>query len=476
MRFACLLYFIILFLLPRCSKSSSAPGIELGSLTENFPAAGGSREITVGTKAAWSVSDTSSWCVATAGTGVFTLLVQPNVDTVERRTAIIITSGNTRKELMLVQAGATPVDPNAGIVPDSIAPDATGMRDISPLLLAREMVPGWNAGNSLDAIGGETAWGNPPISQKLIDSVKEAGFRSIRLPIAWSKFSNATTFEIDTNWMRRVEAVVNYALNRDLYVLMNIHWDGGWMQPTNARKDYVNNRLRIMWKQIAKRFRNYNDHLLFAGTNEVMVDGDYGTPTAEYYNAQNSFNQTFISTVRATGGRNAHRNLVVQGFNTNIDHTVNFFQLPTDPRANRMMVEVHYYDPFNFTLNENSNITQWGATATDPAKTETWANEAWTDAQFLKMKTAFIDKGYPVILGEYGAIARTSLGSPEANAEHAKYRTLYMQYVTRSIRLHGLVPMYWDNGPTGDKSMGLFNRATGEKIYPEIISVITANN
>ncbi len=105
-----------------------------------------------------------------------------------------------------------------------------------------------------------------------------------------------------------------------------------------------------MWKQIAKRFRNYNDHLLFAGTNEVMVDGDYGTPTAEYYNAQNSFNQTFISTVRATGGRNAHRNLVVQGFNTNIGHTVNFFQLPADPRANRMMVEVHYYDPLQFYI------------------------------------------------------------------------------------------------------------------------------
>jgi len=273
-----------------------------------------------------------------------------------------------------------------------------------------------------------------------------------------------------------VEEVVNYALSRDMYVLMNIHWDGGWMQPTNAKKDYVNNRLKIMWKQIAKRFRNYNDHLLFAGSNEVMVDGDYGTPTPEYYNAQNSFNQTFISTVRATGGRNANRNLVVQGFNTNIGHTINFFQKPIDPRANRMMVEVHYYDPYNFALNENSTITQWGKDATDPAKTETWANEVWADDQFNQMKTKFIDKGIPVILGEYGAIARTTLGSPAANADHAKYRLYYLQYITQSIRSHGLVPMYWDNGFPGDKSMALFNRNTGEKYHADIISVITANN
>lgn len=474
MRFACIYIFVFLSL--GCSKKSAAPTIELSSLTENFPAAGGSKEITVNSSSNWTVSDTSTWCLTTPGQGKFTVLIQPNIDTVERKTAITITAGNSRKELLVVQTRAEPADPNIGVVPDSIAPDATGMRNITPVELANEMIPGWNIGNSLEAIGGETAWGNPAISQRLIDSVKKAGFKSVRLPVAWSRFSDASTFQIDTNWMRRVEEVVNYALGRDMYVLMNIHWDGGWMQPTNAKKDYVNNRLKIMWKQIAKRFRNYNDHLLFAGTNEVMVDGDYGTPTPEYYNAQNSFNQTFIDAVRATGGRNANRNLVVQGFNTNIGHTDNFFVKPADPRANRMMVEVHYYDPYNFTINENTNITQWGKDATDPSKTETWANEAWADAEFQKMKTKFVDKGIPVIIGEYGAMGRTNLGSAAANADHAKYRKYYMQYVTQSIRSHGLVPMYWDNGPAGDKGMGLFNRATGEQLVPEIISAIVTNN
>ncbi len=106
------------------------------------------------------------------------------------------------------------------------------------------------------------------------------------MPVAWSQFSDANNFIIKAEWLNRVEEVVNYALVNDMYVMINIHWDGGWMQPTNADKDYVNNRLAIMWQQIATHFRDYDDHLLFAGTNEVMVEGDYGTPTAEYYTVQ----------------------------------------------------------------------------------------------------------------------------------------------------------------------------------------------
>src|SRR5687768_9567499 len=174
------------------------------------------------------------------------------------------------------------------------------------------------------------------------------------------------------------------------------------MQPTQAQQTYVNNRLRKFWTQIANNFRNHDDYLLFAGTNEVMVDGDYGTPTAEYYTVQNSFNQTFVDAVRATGGNNAVRHLVVQGFNTNIDHAYSFATLPNDSASGRLMMEVHYYDPYNFALNENSQIWQWGSIATHPAATETWANESWVDAQFQKMRARFVDQGVPVIVGEYG--------------------------------------------------------------------------
>lgn len=342
------------------------------------------------------------------------------------------------------------------------------------IAFARKMGVGWNLGNSLEAIGSggpgvETAWGNPVVTRDLINDVKAAGFDTIRIPVAWSKFSDPDNFVIDTAWMNRVEEVVNYALNADMYTIINIHWDGGWMQPTCAEQAYVINRLEAMWSQIATRFRAYDHRLLFAGTNEVMVEGDYGTPTLEYHTVQNNFNQAFVNAVRATGdgnadandgNANANRYLVVQGFNTNIDHTVNFAVMPDDTIGDRLMMEVHYYDPFNFTINVKDVTTAW------PSAAETWANESRVDAQFQKMKTNFVDRGIPVILGEYGVISRQNISGHEAS------RINWNRYVTRSAIDHGMVPVYWDNGFTGNHGMGLFDRATGDPVYPAIIDVI----
>jgi len=186
---------------------------------------------------------------------------------------------------------------------------------------------------------------------------------------------------------------------------------------------------------------------------------------------QNSFNQTFVDAVRATGGKNATRFLVVQGFNTNIDHTVNFAKIPTDSATNKLLMEVHYYDPYNFTLNASSNITQWGKNATDSSKTETWANEGYVDAQFQKMKTNFVDKGVGVILGEYGVISRNSVPGNEA------FRVYWDEYISQSAIDHQLVPVYWDNGYQGDGTMAIFNRSTGAQTYPAIVqAIINATN
>lgn len=338
---------------------------------------------------------------------------------------------------------------------------------LTPAELVKDMGIGWNLGNSLEAIGGETKWGNPITTQRLIDSVKAAGFKSVRIPVAWSKFSDPENFIIQESWMKRVEEVVNYVLNNDMYAVLNIHWDEGWMQPTYEKQAYVNDRLSKMWKQIATHFKDYDYHLLFAGTNEVMKEGDWGTPTEEYYTVQNSFNQTFVNTVRQTGGKNVNRILVFQGFNTNIDHAVNFATVPEDIVKERLMMEVHYYDPYNFALNEKSNITQWGKIAKDTSKTDNWGDESYADNQFLKMKANFTDKNIPVIIGEYGAISRTDVEDFEI------YREYYIDYITRSIINHGHVPFYWDNGYTGNHAFGLFNRETGMRAYPGLIKAIT---
>lgn len=346
--------------------------------------------------------------------------------------------------------------------------------DPSALAFARQMSPGWNLGNTLEAIGGkgsfassqETAWGNPPASPALMRAVKAAGFNSIRIPVAWAQYADGDDV-IRPFWLRRVAEVVADARAAGLTVVINVHWDGGWLQPTFAARDRANVRLRKFWTQIATHFREADDHVLFAGTNEVMVTGVYSTPTAENCAVQSGFNQIFVDAVRATGGRNAARYLVVQGYNTNIDHTLLCnATLPRDPAAGRLMMEVHYYDPYNFTLNEKSAIWQWGKGATDRSAVEDWANESWADGQFAKMKRAFVDKAVPVILGEYAA----SLKSEHDPA--GKYRTEWDRYITRSAHRHGLVPMYWDNGVTANHNSGLFDRKRAVPAFPETIEAI----
>ncbi|KQZ28227.1 glycosyl hydrolase family 5 [Duganella sp. Root1480D1] len=346
------------------------------------------------------------------------------------------------------------------------------MRDMTSMQLSAQMAPGWNLGNALEATGrayiwgsrnfNETGWGNPKASQALFNAIREAGFRSVRIPVSWKQYADADD-NISPQWMERVTEVVNYAHNAGLVAMINIHWDGGWMQPTFAAQAMANARLAMFWTQIANNFRNHDDTLLFAGTNEVMVDGDYNAPTAEYCEVQKGFNQAFISAVRATGGNNATRHLVVQAFNTNIDHSVSCnATMPADRVANRMMLEVHYYDPYSFALDEKSASWKWGQAA-DPSG---GFNEPHADRQFQKMKNGFIDKGVPVLLGEYGAIRRTEHDPSGVN------RKYWDQHITQAAWTRGVVPMYWDNGYAANHQMGLFDRATGKQTFPDVISAI----
>lgn len=408
----------------------------------------------------WLSVDTRSG----SGNSDITIAVETNLRN-EVRTAVLKISAGTVVQSVTVTQEANPSEKPNYYIPA----DKTGMRDIPSLDLAHEMGIGWNLGNALEAIGGETAWGNPKTTRQLISSIKAAGFGAVRIPVAWSKFTNTGTYEIDVAWMARVNEVVDYVIENDMYAVINIHWDEGWMQPTFERQDYVNDRLNKMWIQIALNFRDYGDRLLFAGTNEVMVTGDYGTPKPEYYQVQNSFNQTFVNAVRSTGGRNSYRNLVVQIFNTNIDHGVRFFKMPEDNTEDRLMVEVHYYDPYEFALQENEAITQWGKEAADPVKRASWGGESHADGQFQKIKSKFIDLGIPVLLGEYGATDKKA-------ADNDRYRAYYLRYITKSARDHGLVPFYWDNGYIGDYGFALIDRLSGAQIYPELIEAITKSN
>jgi endoglucanase len=315
--------------------------------------------------------------------------------------------------------------------------------------VAGQMIVGWNIGNTLEATGGETAWGNPMVTQQLINSVKAAGFNTVRIPAAWDGHADQTTHVIDSAWLARVKQVVDYAINDGMYVVLNEHWDGGWLEnnPTFAAQAGVNVKQNAYWTQIANYFKNYDEHLLFAGTNEVHAD--YNTPSAENITVQQSYNQTFVNAVRATGGNNATRTLVVQTYNTNIQYGFNYFSLPADSASNGLIVEVHYYDPYDYTLNPSGSCLYWGAPY--PVQSAcTWAYESYVDSTFAQVKTKWINAGIPVIIGEYGVVKRAGLDLSS--------RQYYLKYINSSAHTNGIKTFYWDNG-TSD--FALFDRNSG---------------
>ncbi|WP_395853825.1 cellulase family glycosylhydrolase [Cystobacter fuscus] len=320
--------------------------------------------------------------------------------------------------------------------------------------VAGQITLGWNIGNTLEAVGGETAWGNPRVNQQLINSVKAAGFNAVRIPTSWDLHADQTTRQIDPAWMARVKEVVDYAYGQGMYVILNIHWDGGWLEehPLYSHQAAVNQKQRAYWTQIANTFKDYNERLLFAGTNEVHAD--YGTPTTEHITVQQSYLQTFVDAVRATGGNNASRTLVVQTYNTNSWHGLNYFSLPSDTISNRLIVEVHHYDPYDYTLNPNGSCLYWGA----PYPTQsacTWAQEAYHDDLFARVKAKWIDQGVPVIIGEYGVGTRPNLD--------LQSRQYYLEYVNRAAAINGVKTFYWDIGvhPGQPGGIALFNRTDG---------------
>jgi endoglucanase len=320
--------------------------------------------------------------------------------------------------------------------------------------VASKINVGWNIGNSLEATGGETAWGNPVITQQLIDAVKADGFNAVRIPCAWDGHANQTTLQIDPAWMARVKQVVDYAIGNGMYVILNIHWDGGWLEehPLFSFQAAVNQKQQAYWTQIANQFKTYNERLLFAGTNETHAD--FGTPTAEHITVQQSYLQTFVDAVRATGGNNASRTLVVQTYNTNMQHGLNFFTLPADTISNRLIVETHYYDPYDFTLNPNGSCLAWGA----PFPTQsacTWAYESYVTDLFSQVRAKWVDHGVPVIIGEYGVATR-----PNLNLDARQY---WLETINKVAADNGIKTFYWDNGivPSQNNGFALVNRNTG---------------
>lgn len=316
--------------------------------------------------------------------------------------------------------------------------------------IASRIKLGLNVGNTLEAIGGETAWGNPQVTAEFIAAAKANGFDAIRLPASWDQYADQSTAKIDPAWLDRVKEVVQYCVDNDFYVILNIHWDGGWLENnvTPEKQEDVAAKQKAFWEQIATHLRDFDEHLMFASANEPNVE------TAEQMDVLSVYHQTFIDAVRSTGGRNAYRVLVVQGPSTDIERTESLWgPMPADTAMNRLMMEVHYYTPWNFTGMMQDEVWgnqffYWGNgnhSTSDADHNPTWGEEDAVDDLLDRMRRKFVDVGIPVVIGEYGAVFRDNLTGDDLDL-HLASHAYYLKYVTQQANANGLLPFYWDTG------------------------------
>lgn len=433
--------------------------VSTGELT--LAANGDTTEITVSGESSWTINNpASAWLTLSraggnSGTSTIEILVSANSSGATRSTVLTINADNGQARRVAVSQPSL-IYPSYNTSPK--APDATGMPSTA-VQLAAKMHLGWNIGNTMEAPGGESGWGNPAITEEYVKFVKQNGFNAIRIPCAWDwhHVDNEGTAQINQAWLSRVKEVVGYCVNNDIYVLLNIHWDGGWLDGNinKMKKDSVNAKQKAYWEQIATAMRDFDEHLMFASANEPPVEN------TEQMEILNSYHQTFIDAVRSTGGRNSFRVLVIQGPSTDIVKTNNLMNaLPKDKVADRLMVEIHNYTPFQFCLMDRDAdwgkmFYYWGAdyhSTVEADRNANWGEEADQISYFQMMKEKFVDKGIPVIMGEYGAYRRNGSDHVPADLEtHNKAIDHWTTFVTKQALAHGVIPFWWDTGGALDR-------------------------
>ncbi|HIZ01090.1 MAG TPA: cellulase family glycosylhydrolase [Candidatus Bacteroides merdipullorum] len=421
--------------------------------------------VTLTSNTGWSLNSNQPWCTLSNVSGEATtgqtirVAVQQNTTGQTRTAQLTFDAGGNVRQYTVTQTAE-----GADTYPAGMEEDA--------LEWARSIYAGINLGNTLESTGGETAWGAPLTSQAIIDYMKEMGFDAVRLPCSWNQYLEADGLTVQPSWMARVKEVVDYCINADMHVMLNIHWDGGWMQEhcdasvdTEETIAGIESKLYNIWTQIATTFRDYDGRLAFAGANEPAVSNRDDMYVLARYE------QAFVDAVRATGGNNTWRNLIVQGPNTNIDYTDLWMELPEDPTPGRLMVEVHHY-PYNFTINEDPETCTyfWGEPYAQYGPVDEGYQEDYNISQFAKMQARFVERGIPVILGEYGVAYRTH-PDPTLQSVCEDSEGYYLGHVAREAKNHGLVPFLWDT-----PGCRLYDRTTLQIVLPTIYDQLMAGH
>ena len=326
---------------------------------------------------------------------------------------------------------------------------ADTIRDISSKELVKEIKIGWNLGNTMDATGGtgimsETSWGNPITTKEMIDTVKNSGFNTIRIPVTWEKhLGPAPDYTIDKEWFDRVQEIVDYGIDNEMFVIINLHHEE-WHFPSYKNLNGAETELASIWNQIAKRFENYDEHLIFEGLNEPRMKGteyEWNGGTEESWDVINKLNEKFIHIIRKSEGNNVKRHLMIPPYAASSDpRTWKQFKIPKD---NKVIVSIHAYTPYNFALNSNGTSSWSADNSNDTSEIDYLMNNIYNN---------FIRKGVPAIIGEFGARDKNNL----------KDRTVWSEYYVKKASEKGIPCICWDNGAftgTGE-NFGLLDRLT----------------
>ena len=388
-------------------------------------------------------------------------------------TGLILSSGFSKEKTKFDQANA---------VKDT---GSVEIKDVASTDVTKVMGTGWNLGNTLEATGGkglrtENSWGAVTTTKEIIDGVAAAGFKTIRIPVSWAKHMDEN-YTIDPEWMNRVKTVVDWAIEDGMYVILNCHHDNfGSAEGLTAGKGYYPTKKNYkiskaffanMWAQIALAFNNgYDEHLIFETMNEprligTKIEWSFAAGDSCHAEAQdmiNKLNQVTVDVVRASGGNNAKRLIMMPGYAATPAAVLSeAFVLPTDTVENKLIVSVHMYTPYIF------------AGQSPGTKKFSVQFERENASTFRKLNQKFVQNGTAVIIGEYGAV----------NKENSEERVKWFTSFIRDSQAQGLPAVLWDNFQwkiNPDKvdyseKFGFYDRRNIKWVFPEINEAIMSN-
>ncbi|MDR2558943.1 MAG: glycoside hydrolase family 5 protein [Oscillospiraceae bacterium] len=349
---------------------------------------------------------------------------------------------------------------------DADVDNAMEFRDLTAAQLLSEMGAGWNLGNTLDARGQangtpeqqERAWGNPTTTPEMIQLLVDTGFRTLRVPVTWQVWiGEAPDFIINEAWMDRVQEVVDYGIDSGLYVILNLHHER-WHFPSEDNYETAKAQLIAVWAQIAERFGGYSERLIFEGMNEPRMTGtdyEWRGGTEEAREVINKWNEAFVETVRASGGNNERRWLMVTTHAAaSFEPQITDFRMP---EGENIAVSIHQYLPHGFALNPRSSNDEFDRDNT--------AHTRDIDSMFERLYDRFVSQGIPVIIGEMGSINKNNLEA----------RVNATRHYTELAASHGIPCLWWDNGINernpdrrDEEAFGIMDRRNLEWWHPEI--------